>query len=149
MVNYSLPYMKQGGKIMNIVSCSAFQPLPYINMYASTKSFLLSYSRALNRELAYRKIHVLAVCPFWVRTEFFDRAIDPDEKRTVIHYGAIYGPEAVIRKAIKDLFSKKDISAYGLLNKLQILSVKLVPHKYVMDIWMMQQKLDGTPNIRK
>ena len=49
MIDYTLPFMKKGSKIMNIASCAAFQPIPYINDYASTKAFLLSYSRALNR----------------------------------------------------------------------------------------------------
>ena len=51
MIDYSLPYMESNAKIMNIVSCAGFQPIPYINDYASTKAFLLSYSRALNQYL--------------------------------------------------------------------------------------------------
>ena len=35
MTNYTLPYMSKGAKIINIASCSAFQPIPYINIYAS------------------------------------------------------------------------------------------------------------------
>ena len=48
MMDYSLPYMKQGAKIMNVASCAAFQPIPYINVYGATKAFVLSYARALN-----------------------------------------------------------------------------------------------------
>ena len=129
MTDYSLPFMREGSKIMNIVSCSAFQPVPYINVYAATKAFALSYSRALNRELAYRKIKVLAVCPYWVQTEFFDRAIKPEDKPVVINYGVMYQAKDVIKKAIKDLYGKKDISVYGKTNKLQWLGTKLFPHK--------------------
>lgn len=63
MTDYSLPYMVEGASIINVSSNAAFQPVPYINIYAATKSFVLSYSRALNVELKYRKIKVLAVCP--------------------------------------------------------------------------------------
>ena len=48
MIDYTLPYMKRNSKIMNIASCAGFQPIPYINDYAATKAYLLSYSRALN-----------------------------------------------------------------------------------------------------
>lgn len=149
MVDYSLPYMKKGSKIMNIASCAAFQPIPYVNDYASTKAFLLSYSRALNRELKYRKIHVLAVTPFWTKTGFFDRAIVPNKKEVVIKYSTMYNSSDVIKKAIKDLYNEnKDVSAYGMLNNVQRLLTKLAPHKLIMNIWWKQQKYDGTPNIR-
>lgn len=149
MIDYSLPYMTKGGKIMNIASCAAFQPIPYINDYASTKAFVLSYSRALNQELKYKGIHVLAVTPFWTKTEFFDRAVDPSKKEVVIKYSVMYVPEEVIKKAVKDLYKKKDVSVYGGLNNFQRFLTKILPHKTIMKIWMNQQQYDGTPNIRK
>ena len=48
-------------------------------------SFTLYYSRALNQELKYRGIKVLAVCPFWTRTNFFDRAVVEGKKELVIN----------------------------------------------------------------
>ena len=150
MIDYSLPYMEKGSKIMNIVSCAGFQPIPYINDYASTKAFLLSYSRALNKELKYKKIHVLAVTPYWTKTEFFDRAIDDDKKKVVINYNAMYEASEVMKLAIKDLYKKrKDVSCYGFKNRFQRFLTKILPHSLVMKVWMRQQKLDGTPSIRK
>lgn len=145
----TLPYTKEGSKIINVASCAAFQPIPYINVYAATKAFVLSYSRALNVELKYRKVIVTAVCPYWVKTEFFDRAINPDEKTVVINYGVMYSADKVVKKAIRDARKGKDISVYGKINKLQKLGAKILPHKLVMKIWMNRQKYDGTPNVRK
>ena len=150
LIDYTLPYLKENAKIMNIVSCAGFQPIPYINDYAATKSFLLSYSRALNKELKYKNIHVLAVTPYWTKTEFFDRAIDDHKKKVVIDYNAMYEAKDVIKVAIKDLYnSKKDISCYGFVNRFQKILTKILPHKFVMNVWMNNQKLDGTPDIRK
>ncbi len=149
MVNYTLPFMNKGAKIVNFASCSAFQPIPYINIYASTKAFLLSYSRALNVELKYRGISVTAVCPFWTKTEFFNRAVNHDKKDVVINYAVIYESEKVVAKAIKDAYKRKDMSVYGGKNNFQRMLVKLFPHKFVMKVWMGQQKFDGTPDIRK
>ena len=150
LIDYTLPYMKDHSMIMNIASCAGFQPIPYINDYAATKSFLLSYSRALNQELKYRNIHVLAVTPFWTKTKFFDRAIDDDKKKVVIKYSAMYQAEDVMKLAIKDLYNfKKDISCYGFVNRFQKILTKILPHKLVMKVWIHQQKLDGTPSIRK
>lgn len=149
IIDYSLPYMKEESKIVNIASCAGFQPIPYINDYAATKAFLISYSRALNKELKYKDIHVMTVTPYWTKTNFFDRAVVKDNKDVVIKYDVMYNPKDVVKKIIKDLNKKKEISVYGLLNKGQKILVKLLPHKLVMWTWIKKQKLDGTPNIRK
>lgn len=149
MTDYSLPYMKEGAKILNVASCAGFQPIPYINIYAATKAFMLSYTRALNAELKYRGIHALALCPFWSKTEFFNRAIKQDEKPVVIHYSAMYEAEFVVKKAIKALYGKKDVCAPGGKNKFQWFLTKIFNHRFVMKTWMSMQKLDGTKEIRK
>ena len=68
---------------------------------------------------------------------------------TIEDYNAMYNPKDVMKKAIKDLYHfKKDVSCFGFVNNSQKILTKLLPHKLVMKIWMNQQKLDGTPNIR-
>lgn len=135
-----LPFMNKGAHIMQLDSLSSFQPVPYLNVYAATKAFVLSYSRALNVELKPRGIKVLAVCPGWVSTEFFDHATVTNEK-AVTYYNVVYSAKDVIRTAIKDMYKgKKDVSVHGLQIKGQRLLVKLLPHKLVMHIWMKQQR---------
>ncbi|MBR3437319.1 MAG: SDR family NAD(P)-dependent oxidoreductase [Lachnospiraceae bacterium] len=68
MTKLALPYMHSGAKVIEIASVAAFQPIPYINVYGASKAFVLSFSRALNRELKKRGIHVMALCPFWTKT---------------------------------------------------------------------------------
>ena len=47
----------------------------------------------------------------------------------------------MVAQGLKDLYrSKKDMSIPGLGVKLQVLGVKLLPHKLVMKTWMNQQK---------
>ena len=104
--------------------------------------------KALNEELKYRQIHVLAICPYWVETEFFDRAVAKDKKPVVIRYGKVYKAKDVIKKAIKDMESSKDVSLYGTINRIQILGMKVLPHRLVKKIWMIYQELDGTKEIR-
>lgn len=136
----TLPYMKRGAHILQLDSLSAFQPVPYINVYGSTKSFVLSYSRALNRELKTEGIRVMSVNPGWVKTEFFDHATQSSND-AVTYYNVMYEAKDVIKTAIHDLYhTKKDVSIHGLPIKLQVLGVKLLPHKLVMNIWMKQQK---------
>ena len=137
----TVPYMPEGSHILNIASVAAYQPIPYIDVYGASKAFVLSYSRALNRELRSRGIAVTAVCPFWTRTAFFDRAIDPDKEPVVKKYAAMYAPEDVVALAWKDARSGRDMSRYGFIARFQGLLAKLLPHSFVMSYWMRQQKL--------
>jgi len=136
LTHITLPYMGIGSQIYQIDSLSAFQPVPYINVYGATKAFVLSFSRALNAELAGRDIRVMAVCPGWVRTEFFDHAVTDD---TIQYYNRFYEPEQVVKTAIKDMKKGKDVSICGFQVKAQVLAVKFLPHKTVMRIWLKQQ----------
>ena len=142
MCQLSIPYMAKGGQIINIASVAAFQPIPYINVYGATKALVLHYSRALNRELKKNGIRVMAVCPFWTKTEFFDRAVADGEKPVVKKYVAMYKPEEIVTQAWKDAKKGKDMSKHGFKARLQALGVKILPHSVVMDTWLRQQELD-------
>lgn len=137
----AFPYMAKGGTMILIASVAALQPIPYIATYGATKAFVLSYGRALNKELRKaRGARCLCVCPFWTKTAFFDRAYA--EKTIVKKYVVMYKPEQIVKRAWKDLKKKKrDVSIHGVTARGQALLVKLLPHRLVMWIWMKQQKL--------
>lgn len=140
MTQYTLPYMNAGAHILQLDSLSSFQPVPYIGVYGATKAFVLSYSRALNVELRPRSIKVMAVCPGWVKTEFFERA-KTERTDAVTYFNILYEAKDVVATAMRDMYKpKKDVSIHGIPVKAQVLMVKLLPHKLVMRIWMKQQK---------
>lgn len=129
-----LPYMKRGGRVLEICSSAAFQPLPGLNVYAATKAFLLSYSRALRWEVAPRGIRVTAVCPGWIKTEFIDVAKDTQNGRTVRSYPFALKPETVARRALRD--SKVlPVTTCGLPSLVQRVGSKFLPNGVVMACW--------------
>ena len=139
MTRICLPYMHRGSRILQLDSLSAFQPVPYITTYGATKAFVLSYTRACNAELKPRGIRMMAMNPAWVKTEFFNHAFQTNDR--VQYFNYVYEAKDVVATGLKDLYkSKKDISIHGLPVKLQVLGVKLLPHKLVMKVWMNQQK---------
>ena len=140
MTRLTLPYMESGSHVLQLDSLSAFQPVPYITTYGATKAFVLSYCRAMNRELRPRGIRMMAMNPFWVKTEFFSHAFQTNQSE-VQHFHPLYEAKDVVATGLKDLYkTKKDISIHGLHAQLQVLGVKLLPHKWVMHIWLNQQK---------
>lgn len=137
----SLEYMKKGSGIINIASVAAYQPIPYINVYGATKSFVLNFTRALSMEQKQKGIHVMAVCPFWTKTEFFDRAVNNEADPVVKKYVAMYEPQDIVKRALRDYKKGKGVSLFGTMTKLQLLAVKMMPVSMVMRVWMTQQKL--------
>ena len=141
MTRLVLPYMKTGSHILQLDSLSAFQPVPYITTYGATKAFVLSYCRAMNRELKPRGIRMMAMNPGWVKTEFFSHAMKTNGDGEVQYFNRLYEADEVVATGLKDLYrSKKDYSIHGLPVKLQVLGVKILPHSIIMSIWQNQQK---------
>ena len=138
MTKVCLPYIVSGGEIYQLDSLSAFQPVPYINVYGATKAFVLSFSRALNVELKKKNIKVMAVCPGWVKTEFFDRSVTNDS--VITYYNRYFTPEEVVERALKDMKKGKDVCVPGASVRFQVFLTKILPHKLVMKIWCKQQK---------
>lgn len=137
----TIPFMKEGGRIVEIASIAAFQPIPYIAVYGASKSYVLSYSRALNKELKSKKISVTCLCPFWTKTPFLDRATQTAAKSPVVtKYAALYDPEKVVKRCMKGALKRKEVVLFGFVSKAQTFLVKILPHKWVMAIWEYQQK---------
>ncbi len=132
-----LPYMSRGAKIYQLGSRSGFHPVPYISVYAATKAYVVSFSRALNKELESKGIRVIAVCPGWVRTEFFDRAVVNDG--VIVYYNNFVTSDQVVRRAIRDMERGRDVSVCGASTRIQLLLAKILPHRLVMRIWCKQQ----------
>ena len=140
MTRLTLPYMASGSHVLQLDSLSAFQPVPFITTYGATKSFVLSYSRAMNRELKSKGVRMMAMNPGWVKTEFFDHALQTNQSE-VQYYNHLYEAKDVVATGLKDLYkTKKDVSIHGFPIKAQVLLVKLMPHGFVMDTWLRQQK---------
>ena len=128
-----LPYMPHNSRIIEFASAAAFLPQPDFAVYAATKSFVLSYSRALGEELRDRDIYVTAVCPGPVKTEFFDLAETtgqiPLYKRLVMA-----NSRHVVRKALNDSILGRPVSVYGLTMKAFRLLSKIAPHSLLLSI---------------
>lgn len=137
-----IPYMGKESHIINIASQASFQPLPYQNLYSSTKAFVRNYSRALNVELKERGICVTAVCPGWIKTDLYKRA-EIGAKKATTRYVGMVTPDKVAKKALKDAKKRKDISVYSIFTKISHLAAKILPQRMMMKIWLRQQHLDG------
>ena len=133
-----LPFCAKGSTIVNIASVAAFQPVPFGAEYAATKAYVLSLSRAVNQELRPRGIRVLAVCPYWTKTAFFDRA---NKQSVITHFDCMYDPAFIVKKTFAAMKKKRDYVVPGFIAKATHAATKLLPHSLVMRVFIGQQKL--------
>ena len=130
MTKICIPYMCKGSRIVNLASAAAFCPQPSFSVYASTKSYVLSFSRSLRTELLKDGIYVTAVCPGPVDTEFFEtsgKQDNPMKEATMVK------PEAVVKQALIDARDGKDVSIYGVAMKATKAATKILPHRLLLD----------------
>ena len=111
-------YAQRKGRILNVCSTGAFQPGPYTSTYYASKSFLLSYTKAVRYEAKEHGVTVCALCPGTTATNFFARASSKTPK------GAM-SAETVAIYGYKQFLKGKEVIIPGLSFRL----MKLCPEK--------------------
>lgn len=105
-----IPIMTQqgGGSIINISSVAGHIPLPFHAVYSATKFAMNAIGKAARVELQASGIHVMTVCPGYVRTDFGANALRGREVKTV-RPGSVRGitAERVARAAFRGYLKKK------------------------------------------
>ena len=129
MAQMTLPWMSRGSRIINLASAAAFCPQNGFAVYAASKSYVLSLSRALSSELRAKGIYVTAVCPGPVDTEFFRVS---GELKSPLKKLALADTGKVVHKALFDSRRKRTVSVYGTGMKAAYLGAKLVPHSWIL-----------------
>lgn len=128
-----IPYMKRGSRIIQLASSAAFLPQINFAVYAATKSYVLSFSRALGHELDNRGIYVTSVCPGPVDTPFFDIA-EKHGRTLSIKKLTMVKAEQVVKQALKDSLHKKSKSVYSFPMKGFEILAKLMPHEMILNV---------------
>lgn len=129
MTQMTLPWMGKGSRIINLASAAGFCPQNGFAVYAATKAYVLSFSRALGSELRSGEIYVTAVCPGPVDTEFF--AVS-GELTNPLKKLSLASAARVVHKALADSRKKRPVSVYGAGMKAARLGAKLAPHSLIL-----------------
>ncbi|MEB3359274.1 MAG: SDR family oxidoreductase [Synechococcales bacterium] len=123
---------RRSGSIVNVASIAAFQPIPYMSVYAATKAFVLSFSEALWAETQPYGVRVLAVCPGPTETQFFKEAGFPQTFAGSTPQGMTQ-PEVVVRDTLKALEKNSPtVVNGGLLNNLIVNLPRFLPRPAIV-----------------
>ena len=114
---------KQSSYILNVASTAAYQAVPGLAVYAATKAFVLSFSRAIRMELK-GKVSVSCLCPGLTDTGFARRA--GMEASQILMSKFSSRPDGVARAGLKGMFANKAEIIPGLLNRLSVTGARLM-----------------------
>lgn len=124
---------KQQSYLLNVASTTAYQSVPYLNVYAASKAFVLSFNRSLYHELKNTPVSLSILSPGPTDTDFVIRAR--------MHEGVLrlakrfnMTPQQVAKIAIDGLFAGKTEIIPGFINKLNAFLPKFFPKKFVEKI---------------
>jgi len=65
---------RKKGTLINVASLGGLQGVPGLALYSATKAFVITLSESLSCELHHKGIKVLAVCPGFIATAFFEHS---------------------------------------------------------------------------
>ena len=115
---------RKDGYVMLVSSLLGFIPGPQFATYSAIKAYALNLADSLVREFKQDNVRITALCPGGTSTEFMDVA---GQKIDGMRSLAMMSSESVARSGLKALAKGKGNVVPGILYKLAVLGLRLVP----------------------
>ncbi len=120
---------RKSGKILNVASTASFQPGPSMAVYFATKSYVLSFSEAINNEVRENGVTVTALCPGSTESGF--HAAANGEGRHIKERNLPSARE-VAEFGYKSMMKGKAVAIPGIMNSIMATSVRFIPRSIVV-----------------
>lgn len=114
------------GTILNVSSALGLTPSPGACVYGATKSFVVSFSEALDVEMRAKGIRVLTACPGRVATNFAKHATKGKVQKLEAK-GMVLDPHDVARAIIDQIEHKKPFQIINWRYKLLVAISRMLP----------------------
>jgi short-subunit dehydrogenase len=124
---------RRQGAILNTASTAAFQPLPGQAVYGASKSFVLSYGRALGTELKGTNVTVTTLCPGPVETGFAEAAglTDAEAGESLPKFMWV-PPQDVAKAAVAGMAAGRAVVIPGAANRVGAMLGYLTPKAFIL-----------------
>ncbi|MFQ6606576.1 MAG: SDR family NAD(P)-dependent oxidoreductase [Fidelibacterota bacterium] len=117
---------RQTGYLLFVASIGAFQPTPLYATYAATKSFILPFGLALNRELHSTGVSSTVLSPGVTKSEFLAVA---GQKPNLFQRLTMMESSRVVRSGLRAMFKRRGSVVPGTVNKLTVFFTYLLPRR--------------------
>ncbi len=116
---------RKHGYILNVSSISAVMPYPGISIYGPSKTYMRYFTRALRSEMKIYGVPVSCLIPGATATALYNP--DKVNLKLAMKLGVMHSPEVVARKGVRALFKNKAECIPGLLNKITVGLLPVIP----------------------
>jgi uncharacterized protein len=128
LAHFVPPMVARGqGRVLNVASISAFQPVPSLATYAATKAYVLSLTESLSEELKGTGVSITALCPGITATGMLDAAQEASKELTKLPGFVVGSAEAVANEGFDACVRGEVIRVPGALNLAAILAARATP----------------------
>jgi hypothetical protein len=115
------------GRILNVASLAAFQPVPSMAAYAASKAYVLSFTEALSEELRGSGVKVCAVCPGMTDTDMATEIKAGSAAASKLPKQLLSDPADVAAQAYRALMSGQVVLVPGLPNQITAAWAQVTP----------------------
>ncbi len=129
MLAHFLPPMqaRKRGRVLNVASIAAFQPIPRLATYAATKAFVLSLTESLAEELRDDGVTLTALCPGFTDTRMLRTAVEANTRLSSLPGFLIGDADMVADEGYRACMEGAVVSTPGVLNQAVTLASRATP----------------------
>jgi short-subunit dehydrogenase len=129
MLSAFVPGMVQrgSGRVLNVASVAAFQPVPTLASYAASKAYVLSLSESLAEELRGSGVTVTALCPGITATNMLTQAAGANDKLGQLPGFLIADVKDVAQQAFSACIRGDAICVPGVVNQAAMIASRGTP----------------------
>jgi uncharacterized protein len=115
------------GRVLNVASIAAFQPVPGLATYAATKAFVLSLTESLAEELRGSGVTATALCPGITATDMLTRAVETNAAIARLPQALIGDVDDVAAEGYRACLAGEVICVPGVVNRAATLAARATP----------------------
>jgi short-subunit dehydrogenase len=120
--------LKRGhGRVLNVASIAAFQPVPTLATYAATKAYVLSLTESLAEELKGSGVTVTALCPGITATGMLSSATAANARLAKLPRFLVGDADAVAAEGYRACMKGQVIVVPGVVNQAATLASRATP----------------------